>query len=136
MDNQLFPLNRKTSVIMEFRDTQAIYLQIADYISEQILLGRWKEEDRILSVREMGVALEVNPNTVMRTYEFLQNKEIIFNKRGVGYFVSLDAKSKIIDYRKTQFLEQDLPLVFKNMDMLDMSIEDLGEEYKKHQKSK
>ena len=40
---------------MEFKDTQAIYLQIGDYVSEQILLGRWNEGDRIPSVRELGV---------------------------------------------------------------------------------
>ena len=115
---------------MDFKETQAIYLQIGDYVCEQILVGRWAEGERLLSVREMGVALEVNPNTVMRTYDFLQNREIIFNKRGVGYFVAEDAKKKITEYRKTQFLEQELPLVFKNMKLLGMSLEDFEKEYR------
>lgn len=119
---------------MEFKDTQAIYLQIGDYICEQILLGKWNENDRILSVREMGVALEVNPNTIMRTFEFLQNKEIIFNKRGVGYFVSPDAKERIINYRKEEFLKQDLPAVFKNMALLGMTMEELEKEYQNYLK--
>jgi len=114
---------------MEFKETQAIYLQIGDYVCEQILLGRWKEGDRLLSVRELGVALEVNPNTVMRTYDFLQGREIIFNKRGVGYFVSDDAGQKITRYRKKQFLEQDLPVVFKNMSLLGMTFKELENEY-------
>jgi len=114
---------------MEFKDTQAIYLQIGDYVCEQILLERWKEGDRILSVRELGVALEVNPNTVMRTYDFLQNREIIFNKRGVGYFVSGDARQKIVQYRKKQFLEQELPPVFKNMTLLGMTFNELEQVY-------
>jgi len=114
---------------MKFKETQAIYLQIGDYVCEQILLERWKEGDRILSVRELGVALEVNPNTVMRTYDFLQSREIIFNKRGVGYFVSDDARQKIRQYRKKQFLEQDLPPVFKNMNLLGMSFDELENEY-------
>lgn len=117
---------------MEFRDTQAIYLQIADYISEQILLDRWKEEDRIQSVREMGVALQVNPNTVMRTYDHLQGMEIIYNKRGIGYFVATGAKAKIIALRKEQFLKQELPAVFKNMKLLGMTFEELEKEYKKY----
>jgi DNA-binding transcriptional regulator YhcF (GntR family) len=116
---------------MEFKDTKAIYLQIADYICEQILTGRWSENDRIPSVRELGVALEVNPNTVMRTYEFLQGKEIIFNKRGVGYFVDETAKTKIIDYRKKQFMEEDLPLVFKNMQLIGMNLQEVEKEYDK-----
>jgi DNA-binding transcriptional regulator YhcF (GntR family) len=114
---------------MEFKETQAIYLQIGDYVCEQILLGRWKEGDRLLSVRELGVALEVNPNTVMRTYDFLQGKEIVFNKRGVGFFVEENAKKKIINYRKKVFLEQELPLVFKNMTLLGMNLSEFEKEY-------
>jgi DNA-binding transcriptional regulator YhcF (GntR family) len=118
---------------MEFKEIQAIYLQIGDYVCEQILLGRWKEGDRLLSVRELGGALEVNPNTVMRTYDFLQGKDIIFNKRGVGYFVSDDARQKIFQYRKKQFLEQDLPVVFKNMSLLGMTFKELENEYHHNQ---
>jgi DNA-binding transcriptional regulator YhcF (GntR family) len=114
---------------MEFKEAQAIYLQIGDYVCEQILLGRWKEGERLLSVRELGAALEVNPNTVMRTYDFLQNREIIFNKRGIGYFVSDDARQKILQYRKKHFLEQDLQPVFKNMTLLGMTFKELENEY-------
>lgn len=120
---------------MEFNQSQAIYLQIGDYICEQILIGRWKEGDRILSVRELGVALQVNPNTVIRTFEFLQNNEIIFNKRGVGYFVEENAHKKIIDYRRKQFLELDLPVIFKNMNLLGMSFDEIKVQYEIYNKS-
>jgi DNA-binding transcriptional regulator YhcF (GntR family) len=120
---------------MEFKETQAIYLQIGDYVCEHILLGRWKEGERLLSVRELSVALEVNPNTVMRTYDFLQGKEIIFNRRGVGFFVAENAQAKIIDYRKKIFLLQELPLVFKNMNLLGMSLDELKEEYSNYLKN-
>ena len=120
---------------MEFNQNQAIYLQIGDYICEQILLGKWNEGDRILSVRELGVELQVNPNTVLRTFDFLQTNEIIFNKRGVGYFVMENAKTKIIDYRRKQFLELELPILFKNMDLLGMTINDLNAEYEQYSKS-
>jgi DNA-binding transcriptional regulator YhcF (GntR family) len=120
---------------MDFKETQAIYLQIGDYVCEQILLERWKEGDRLLSVRELGGALEVNPNTVMRTYDLLQNREIIFNKRGVGYFVSDDARQKILQYRKKEFLEQDLPPVFKNMNLLGMNFKEVENEYNIYQKN-
>ena len=120
---------------MEFNQSQAIYMQIGDYISEQILFERWKEGDRILSVRELGVSLQVNPNTVMRTYDFLQSVDIIFNKRGVGYFVAEHAKNKIIDYRRKQFLEQELPVIFKNMDILGMSFDELKTKYEEFSKN-
>ena len=120
---------------MEFNQSQAIYMQIGDYISEQILFERWKEGDRILSVRELGVSLQVNPNTVMRTYDFLQNNDIIFNKRGVGYFVAEQAKSKIIDYRRKQFLELELPVIFKNMNILGMTFDELKVKYEEFSKN-
>ena len=115
---------------MEFKETQAIYLQIGDYICENILTGKWNPCDRILSIRELGVHLEVNPNTVMRTYEFLQNQGIIYNKRGIGYYVSEDAPQKIRTYRKAIFMEHELPQFFKNMHLLEMSIEEIMPYYK------
>ena len=114
---------------MEFRETQAIYLQIGDWVCEQVLLGKFKEGDRIQSVRELGVALQVNPNTVMRTYDFLESTGIIYNKRGVGFFVSEDAKPKIKSYRKKLFLEQEVPLIFKNMELLGMEINEIAAQY-------
>jgi DNA-binding transcriptional regulator YhcF (GntR family) len=110
---------------MEFKETQAIYLQIGDYICENILTGKWNPGDRILSIRELGVNLEVNPNTVMRSYEFLQNQGIIYNKRGIGYYISQDAPQKIRDYRKEIFMEHELPQFIKNLQLLGMTIHDI-----------
>ncbi|MDR6804191.1 DNA-binding transcriptional regulator YhcF (GntR family) [Dyadobacter sp. BE34] len=116
---------------MEFKDKQAIYLQIADYICEQILLGKWPPGERIPSVRDLASMIEVNPNTVMRTYDFLQNKEIIFNKRGIGYSTDEQANGKILAYRKERFLTTELPEVFKNLYLLDIGIDELHSLYQK-----
>ena len=77
---------------MEFNSNKAIYLQISDMICDQILSGALAADDRIPSVREYGASVGVNPNTVMRTYEKLTNEGIIYNKRGIGYFISAEAK--------------------------------------------
>jgi len=114
---------------MEFRENEAIYLQIAAYISEHILLGKWAVDEKIPSVRELAVDLEVNPNTVVRAYEFLQNKEVIYNKRGIGFYTTDDAKSKIKAYSKERFLGQELPELFRNMYLLDINMEELGKRY-------
>src|ERR1700743_1096976 len=110
---------------MQFRETQSIYLQIADYVCEKILLKEWPPGERIPSVRELAIQLEVNPNTVMRTYEFLQQKEIIYNQRGIGFFVSADAVKQATQYRMEAFMEKDLPQVFRGMYLLGMSPADL-----------
>ncbi len=116
---------------MQFKDSQSIYLQIADYVCEKILLGEWKAEERIPSVRELAVQLEVNPNTVMRTFDFLQQQEIIYNQRGIGYFVTANARERALDYRKVAFLQKDLPGVFRNMYLLGMNTEELKPRFEK-----
>jgi GntR family transcriptional regulator len=116
---------------MEFKDKQAIYLQIADYICEQILLAKWPPGERIPSVRDLAALMEVNPNTVMRTYDFLQNKEIIFNKRGIGYSADEQANEKILAYRKERFLATELPDFFKTMYLLDVGIDELQSRYQR-----
>lgn len=120
---------------MEFRDDQAIYLQIADHFCENILLEKWKPGDRIPSVREMAVSIEVNPNTVMRTFTYLQEKGIIYNKRGIGYFVANDGKIKTSALKKDDFISNELPRLFKAMDILHLSIEDISKYYQQHLKS-
>ncbi len=116
---------------MQFKDNQSIYLQIADHLCEKILLKEWKPEERIPSVRELAVLLEVNPNTVMRTFEFLQQQEIIYNQRGIGYFVAQKAYANALNYRKEEFMQKDLPGVFRNMYLLGMDTEELKPRFEK-----
>lgn len=115
---------------MEFRDNKAIYLQIAEYVCEHILLGKWKADEKVPSVRELAVEMEVNPNTVMRTYELLQNKNIINNKRGIGFFVDEAAIDNVRNYRKQQFIIDDLPVVFRNIYLLNIGFNELENQYK------
>jgi GntR family transcriptional regulator len=118
---------------MEFRDNKAIYLQIAEFICERILLKQWAVGDKIPSVRELAVQLEVNPNTVARTVEFLQQKDIIFTKRGMGYFVSDEAVEKVLAFKKDDFLQNDLPLFFKNIQLLGIDFEELRGRFSEYQ---
>ncbi|WP_406824901.1 GntR family transcriptional regulator [Pedobacter sp. KACC 23697] len=115
---------------MEFRDNKAIYLQIAEYVCEHILLGKWKADEKVPSVRELAVEMEVNPNTVMRTYELLQNKNIIKNKRGIGFFVDEDAAEHVKSYRKQQFIADELPVLFRNIYLLNIGFDELEDQYK------
>ncbi len=118
---------------MDFKKSQTIYMQIADFITENILSEKIKAGDKIQSVREMAASIQVNPNTVMRTYSYLQEQEIIYNKRGIGYFVADDAAQKMKALRKEEFVKQDLPALFKNMDLLEIGFEELEQIYKSRQ---
>jgi len=110
---------------MEFGDSNAIYLQIAEHFCENILLQKWNAGDRIPSVREMAVSIEVNPNTVLRTYNYLQEKGIIYNKRGIGYFVSDDGLEKTLQLRKEDFVGKELAKFFRSMNLLNITLDDL-----------
>jgi GntR family transcriptional regulator len=119
---------------MEFRETQSIYLQIADFVCEKILLKEWPPGGRIPSVRELAVQLEVNPNTVMRSYEFLQQENVIFNQRGIGFFAAEDAVQQATRYRRDRFIEKDLPQVFRSLFLLGMDPEELKPLYERFKK--
>ena len=114
---------------MDFREGQPIYLQIAEYVCEQILLKQWPLGNKIISIRDLAVAMEVNPNTVQRAYDFLQQREIITNKRGVGYFIEEEAIERVIAFRKEQFIENELAVFFRNMYLLDISLDDIKARY-------
>lgn len=114
---------------MDFKSHEAIYLQIADYVNEQVLLGKWAINEKIPSVRELAAELQVNPNTVMRTYEHLQQSGVVFNKRGIGYFVTERATQEIKKQQKERFMKRELPEFFRNMYLLEISFEEIKIKY-------
>ncbi len=119
---------------MEFNDNQAIYLQIAEYFCENILQKKWQEGEKIPSVREIAVKVEVNPNTAMRTFSYLQEQGIIFNKRGIGYFVADSGFKRTLQLKKEQFVKDELPKMFRNMDLLGLDFEDIHAYYQNYRK--
>lgn len=118
-----FPLN---PLIMDFKKQKPIYQQIADTLCERIVGGDWNAEDRIPSVRDIAIQLGVNPNTVMRTFDHLQQAGIIYNKRGVGYFVSPDATDRILALHRKEFLEEDLPAFMQKLNLLGLTLDDIA----------
>lgn len=109
---------------MEFNQNKPIYLQIADGILEKILSSELKEGDRILSVRELGAELGVNPNTVMRSYEKLTADGIIYNQRGIGYFVADGARNTSLEKMRADFLENELPQILRRLELLELDPKD------------
>jgi DNA-binding transcriptional regulator YhcF (GntR family) len=117
---------------MNYNTNLSIFIQIADRICDRVLGNEYLSDTRIPSVRELAVEMEVNPNTVMRSFEWLQNHGIIYNKRGIGYFVSVDARKKIRDMRHHTFIDEVLPSVFKEMALLNISLDELSEAYQNY----
>lgn len=117
---------------MNFQQSnKAIYLQIADRICDQILLGEYPTGGRLPSVRDHAAEMEVNANTMMRSYDYLQQQGLIFNKRGIGYFVADDAPINILETRRRYFMENQLEYFFRHLDMFGITPEALAESYSK-----
>jgi DNA-binding transcriptional regulator YhcF (GntR family) len=108
---------------MDFHSDKPIFLQIADTICDSILSGQLKGDDRIPSVREYGAEIGVNPNTMMRSYEKLTADGVIYNKRGIGYFVAPDARERILQVQRREFLEKDVPAIKQRMKLLGLNSE-------------
>ena len=116
-------------VLMEFKNQKPIYLQIADHICDRILLGEYGEDERLPSVREFAAEVEVNVNTVTRTFEYLQQNEVVASRRGLGVFVMPGARERVYAMRRAEFFKVQLPEVFALMDTLGISMEEVATQY-------
>ena len=114
---------------MDFQEVKPIYLQIADKIMDDIVAGIYPEGQRIPSVREYASSDEVNANTVMRTYDFLSQRELIFNRRGIGFFVEAEAREKILAMRKETFFASEATYFMQRLYSFGVSPDELREMY-------
>ena len=121
---------------MVFKESKPIYLQIADRLMDEILLGKYPSGERIPSVREYAAIVEVNANTVVRSYDYLQSLNIIYNKRGLGYFTSDGAHDQILSSRRKAFLTEAMPEVFRQMELLEISTDEIAQLYQEYLKKK
>jgi GntR family transcriptional regulator len=109
---------------MEFGDHKTIFLQIRDWLVDQILTGKLAPGDRIPSVRELAADIEVNRNTVMRSYALMEQEGIIDNRRGIGFFVSEQARRRLATDEKAQFIREELPKLVHQAKVLKMTLSD------------
>ena len=121
---------------MKFQSSKAIFIQLAERICDGILQKRFAPGEKLPAIREYAMEVEVNPNTLVRTYNHLQDQGIITMKRGIGYFVNEEATALIIKNRSQFFYQNILPEVFRQMKQLDISIENLTQHYHNDQINK
>ena len=119
---------------MIFTNDKPIYIQMADRLCDEILADKYKDDDRIPSVREYAVLLEVNTNTAVKAYDELARANIIYNRRGLGYFVTPGAKKQILKERKKEFMKERLPELFRQMQLLGITLEDVNDSFDLQQK--
>lgn len=120
---------------MQFDNTQPIWAQIYELLLTHIADGEWREEERVASVRELGATLAVNPNTVMRAYERATDEQLIYNRRGIGYFVSVGARERAATLLRQRFEREQLPSIFRSMQRVGITPEEFVSLYKNYQEN-
>lgn len=109
---------------MEFDNNKPIYIQIADSICDRVLSGSLNQGGRLPSVREWGASIGVNPNTVARSYDLLVERDVIYNQRGIGFFVKPDAVATIRRSEQVKFIDEELPAFVKRAELLGITLTD------------
>ena len=112
---------------MIYQNERAIYVRIAERICDDILSGKYAEEERVPSVRELAAEYEVNTNTALRAFDILQRDGILAQQRGIGMLVERGARRRIRAARRKAFLEHDMPDFFRRLRLLGMTIDDVVE---------
>ena len=107
---------------MEFDANKPIYMQICDSVCDRILSGELEPGGRIPSVRDFGAEIGVNPNTVMRSYEKLTDAGIIFNRRGIGYFIADNARELVLEQQRSAFIQDEVPQILKPQSSCDAPV--------------
>ncbi len=106
-----------------FNANAPIYLQVVEDIKIKIMNGTLRPGDKISSVRELALELEVNPNTIQRAFSELEREGFIRTERAVGRFVA--DNQKLIDDCKKQLIKEDVHQFVEQMKMLGIDKEDI-----------
>jgi len=121
---------------MDFHKNKPIYIQIVDIISQKIVSKEWTEGTKIPTIKDLAKSLDVNHNTLMRSLEFLQAKNILVSKRGVGLFLTKDSYTNALELMRKSFYENQVPDFFATMYTLKITLGELIDLYKTNKTAK
>lgn len=111
-----------------------IFEQVAEMVENQILDGLLNPEDQSPSTTDFANIYGINPATARKGLNILVDEGILYKKRGMGMFVTSEAKKIISEKRKNEYLTNILPDLIKNIQMLGISQDELIAEIEKNYK--
>ena len=111
--------------MLKLSSTIPIYLQISQFIENEVISNRLVAEDKVPSRNEFSKSMNVNPATAGKGLNELVDQGILYKKRGLGMFVTKDAKSIIVSKREKIFIEKLLPDFLYEAKQLNISKEEL-----------
>jgi len=85
--------------------TKPIYIQVAEWLENKILNGQFNENEKVHSQYTLADMFNINPATAAKGLNKLHDDSVLYNKRGLGKFVSEGAKEIILEKRKNETLK-------------------------------
>lgn len=107
----------------EFENSTPIYLQLVEILKRNIIAGILKPGERLLSVRELALKMKVNPNTVQRALQDLEQQKLIYTERTNGKYVTEDYK--LIEEYKKEYAKSLIQKYYCDMEEIGMTKEDI-----------
>ena len=108
-----------------FDGREPIYVQIADRIRHEVLSGTLKEDDQVMSTTQYATTYRINPATAAKAFAQLVDEGVLFKKRGIGMFVSPDARSVLADHRRERFFADVVEPMVAEARMLGIPLADV-----------
>lgn len=113
--------------MLNLNSDKSIYIQIAEAIENEILLGNLKEGDQAPSTNQFARVYQINPATAGKGLNILVEEEILYKRRGLGMFIAEGARDKILKKRQAAFLKESIPNLIREAERLEITIEDIME---------
>ena len=127
-DTRSFELN------VDVKSAVPIYEQIKDAIKMAVFIGKLKEGDKIISIRDVSSQYNINPITILKAYNQMEHDGFLYSRRGAGYFIRID-HDRFQNGRKEMF-KQEVSRFLKRITGLGYTSEDFLEEFKKYTEEK
>jgi GntR family transcriptional regulator len=105
-----------------------IYIQLYQQVIRRILDGNILEGDSLPSVRTVAAEYQLNPVTISKAYQMLQDEQIVEKQRGLGLFVKAGVQEVILERERNNFLEKEWPVVLEQIARLKLSLDQLVDE--------
>ena len=108
-----------------FHDRSPIYQQIANGIKDDVLSGALKEDEQVMSTNQYAAFYQINPATAAKGFAALVDEGVLYKKRGIGMFVSRDARAKLLDGRRQRFFTDVVEPMLAEARMIGIPIDEI-----------
>ncbi|GAB7050575.1 GntR family transcriptional regulator [Catenuloplanes indicus] len=108
-----------------FDDRSPIYQQIADKIKDEILSGALREDEQVMSTNQYASFYRINPATAAKGFQQLVDEGVLYKKRGIGMFVSPQAREQLVGQRRERFFAEVVDAMIAEARMIGIPLDEV-----------